>query len=396
MDETDQYHRGGAPQRRFSEIDSVAGVEDFWFARTRLKHGTTRTDGQLRLFATDGPGVQVAEADGHRAYSSELVDRYRRTLVLVEIDAEDIYLVDIFRVRGGRVHDWMLHGPLQEDYTVDTSLDLAPRSDTRHEWLTQHHSAQTGGAWWAEFKTASGPTVRTTMMPAKGTEVTLAQGPAMRREGAQTFLDVRRAGPASVFVAIHEPYTDRPKLRSVKLIAPARASDMAVAVQIVLPDRTDTVLSSLDEDGSIATDDIDFRGRFGYLSSANGRHRVLYMADASHLKAGRQKLEGVPACTGDVVQTLSTDRGDALNALITDIPLPDADLAGKLCLTTDGDGSTRGFLVKSVGDNRIVIDRLPGMTVENGDVKLQYFPNWGIPGRLSFRIVNSAWIVKKK
>ena len=390
VDETDQYHRGSAPQRRFSETDSVVGVEDFWFARTHLKHGTTRTDGQLRLFATDGPGVQVAETDGHRAYPSELVDRYRRTLILVEIDGEDSYLVDIFRVRGGRIHDWMLHGPLQEDYTVDTSLDLAPRAGARHEWLTQLRSAQTDGAWWAEFKTAFGPTVRTTMLPAEGTGVTLAQGPAMRREDTQTFLDVRRAGPASVFVAIHEPYTDCPKLRSAKLIAPARASEMAVAVQISLPDRTDTILSALDENGDIAADGIDFHGHFGYLSSANGRHRVLYMADASRLKAGRQKLEGVPACTGAVVKTLSTDRGDALNALITDVPLPDADLAGKLCLTTDGDGSTRGFLVKSVGDNRIEIDRLPGMTVEDGYVKLQYFPNWGVPGRLEFRIVNSA------
>ncbi len=30
------------------------------------------------------------------------------------------------------------------------------------------------------------------------------------------------------------------------------------------------------------------------------------------------------------------------------------------------------------------------MTVKDGYVKLQYFPNRGIPGGLNFRIVNSA------
>ncbi len=395
VDEQDQFRRGNAPQRQFSDIDRVPGVEDFWFARTHLKHGTTLTDGQLRLFSTDGPGIQVAEADGHRAYPSDLVDLYRRTLVMVKIDGEDIYLVDIFRIRGGATHDWMLHGPLQDDYTVTTSLNLEPPGGTRHEWLEQLRSAQTDASWWAEFKTPTGEAVRTTILPAPGTEVSLAQGPAIRREGMQTFLDVRRKGPESIFVAVHEPHAGSPRIRSVNLILAEHVSNMAVAVQVVLPDRTDTILSTLDENGVIQANGLDFRGRFAYLSDTNSpypalrRHRLLYMADAGLLKTNQQMLEGPAAYAGAVTKTLSTARGDALNAFIVDTPVSDANLTGNLLLTTDGDGSTRGFLIKSVNGNQIEIDRIPGMTVEDGYVKLQYFPNWGIPGGLNFRIVNS-------
>ncbi len=396
VDEQNQFRRGNAPRRKFSDIDRVPGVENFWIARTRFQYGTTLTDGQLRLFSTDGPGIQIVEADGHRAYPSDLVDLYRRTLVLVEIDGDGVYLVDIFRIRGGATHDWMLHGPLQDDYTVTTSLALKPQRGKRHEWLEQFRSAKTDASWWAEFRTAAGEAVRTTILPAAGTEVSLAQGPGIRRKGMQTFLDVRRSGPESVFVAVHEPHAGTPRIRSVSLIPAEHASPMAVTVRVAFSDRTDTILSTLDENGVIRTKGQSLSGHFAYVSnrkshrSATGRDVMLYMADAKRLKTSQQPLEGAAAYSGAVTGTLSTARGDSLDALIVDTPIPDdADLVGKLLLTTDGDGSTRGFLVKSVNGKQIEIDRIPGMTVEDGYVKLQYFPNWGIRGGLDFRIVNS-------
>jgi len=38
----------------------------------------------------------------------------------------------------------------------------------------------------------------------------------------------------------------------------------------------------------------------------------------------------------------------------------------------------------------ITIDRVPGMLIKQDHVKLEYFPNWGIPGGLKFRIINTA------
>ncbi|MEK7405264.1 MAG: heparinase II/III family protein [Acidobacteriota bacterium] len=394
VDERNQYSRGRAPRRKFSEIDDEPGVEDFWFARTHINHGDVLTDGMLRLFATDGPGVQVVEADGHRAYPADRVTLYRRTLAMVESGGEDVYFVDIFRVRGGQVHDWMLHGPLQDEYTVEASLPLQPRAGELHTWLKSLRSARTDSTWQAEFVAAAGERLRTTMLGAAGTEVVLAEGPAMRRAGMQTFLAVRRVEPESVFVAVHEPYVLQPRVHSVKLLAPERSSAMAVAVQVEFGDRMDTILSTLEEAGEVAGNGIALRGRFGYVSTADHRTRALYMADARALEAGQALLAGQAAYAGAVRGTLRVPQGDAQNAFVTDSQLPDKDLNGRLLLTTDGDGSTRGFLVQSVmrqaQDTVIAVDRDPGMSIEEGYVKLQYYPNWGIRGGLSFRIIETA------
>ncbi|MDP2984091.1 MAG: heparinase II/III family protein [Candidatus Latescibacter sp.] len=394
VDERNQYDRGEAPRRKFSEIDNVPGVEGFWFARTHINHGDVLTDGMLRLFATDCPGLQVVEADGHRAYPADRVTLYRRTLAMVESGGEDVYFVDIFRVRGGKVHDWILHGPLQDEYAVKTSLELQPRTGKLHTWLEQLRSARTDGPWQAEFVTSAGETVRTIMPAAPGTEVILAQGPAMRREGMQTFLDVRREGSESVFVAVHEPYLGQPRVHSVKLLAPERSSSMAVVVQVELDGRTDTILSTLEEAGEVAGNGIALHGRFGYVSTVSDGAQTLYMADARSLKAGKASLASKAAYTGAVRKTLRAPQGDALNAFVTDARLPEKDLAGRLLLTTDGDGSTRGFWVKSVTrqaeDTVIAVDRDPGMSIEKEYVKLQYYPNWGIRGGLRFRIIETA------
>jgi len=67
-------------------------------------------NGTLRLFNPDVESVQVVEADGHRAYGTAVeMDLYRRTVALVRINDVDCYVVDVFRVRGGKVHDYMLH-----------------------------------------------------------------------------------------------------------------------------------------------------------------------------------------------------------------------------------------------------------------------------------------------
>ena len=398
VDEQDQLTRSTAPQREFTEIDEVPGIEDFWFARTRQRHGTCLTDGMLRLLVDDCPGVQAVEADGHRAYPSELVRRYRRTIVTVDVDDADVYVVDIFRVGGGSVHDWMLHGPLHADYTATTSLPLAPRGGTLHRYLEELRSAATDGPWWIELATPSGKAVRTTMMPSPGTEVILGKAHGIRRQQPQTFLDVRRRGPDSVFVAVHEPFhyekATRRKLRAVEVVSPRKASKTAVMLKVTLSNRTDYILSTLGEEGGIETDDLFFRGHFGYLSAAGGTYQTCYMADATLLETGGAKLETAAAYTGDVTDTLSVAGGAPLNAFVTDRVLPASGLEGKLLVTTDGDGSTRGFRVRSVkreGDRTLIeVDRIPGMTVEKGYVKQQYFPNWGIPGGLSFRILNSA------
>ncbi len=56
------------------------------------------------------PEVQLMDASAEIAYP-DMVSLYRRTSALIDISPQTSYLLDIFRVRGGRQHDWCFHGP---------------------------------------------------------------------------------------------------------------------------------------------------------------------------------------------------------------------------------------------------------------------------------------------
>lgn len=75
--------------------------------------------GSFHLFAIT-PAVKVMEA-ASKAYPT--VDEYRRTCVQVERGDAGSYLLDIFRVHGGRVREYLFHGP-NNDYEV-TGLEMA-------------------------------------------------------------------------------------------------------------------------------------------------------------------------------------------------------------------------------------------------------------------------------
>jgi hypothetical protein len=87
--------------------------------------------GSLRLFAT-APGLQVAEASDENAYASEGVSLYQRTVALVggglparaaqARQSASSYLVDIFRVVGGRQHDYFLGAQSQDREVAGVTL----------------------------------------------------------------------------------------------------------------------------------------------------------------------------------------------------------------------------------------------------------------------------------
>ena len=68
---------------------------------------TTGRGGKFGLFAPNGP-IKVMEADS-QAYKQATL--YRRTVAQVEHEPGRQYVLDIFRVQGGKQHDYIFHGP---------------------------------------------------------------------------------------------------------------------------------------------------------------------------------------------------------------------------------------------------------------------------------------------
>ncbi len=209
-------------------------------------------DGDLLAFFPDVAGVSMVEADGVRGYGNiETVDRYRRLLALIPVSAEDAYVVDIFRVRGGGMHDWALHGDADEDTTAECSL---PLSGSRQWLLTegeQWDEPTIEGARYNPYgmvRQVAGARTDGAFDVTFRAEVLLGRSPSVRRMGQGSSGDMRKAWDfwmphllvrrtgeaplASTFAAVHEPFAGEPFVGAVEAVPLEPADDSAVALRV--------------------------------------------------------------------------------------------------------------------------------------------------------------------
>lgn len=396
IDEGNQHHRGSGARYRKTDpaLDDVPDIPHF---RIGTSHGGTFQHGNLLLWEPNCNSVQVAEAEGENSWHPNRPDLYRRTLAMIAAEGADVYLVDIFRVDGGRLHDWMLHGNLEEEYKIETDLKLKEKQGQIHEHIGQLKSAETSESVEVKFISPGGENVRTLLMPAAGTEVIVGQGPAMRREGDAHFLDVRRKGPANVFTAVHEPYKGAPLIKKVTDLRPLEGG-FSVALKVELPGRTEYILSTLSPSETLAVTDGEQRfalaGRFGFVSLSGGQVTRLYLVDGTRLEAAGQSLEA-RSYEGTVTGTNRRIEAADSDSLVVSGPLPEGDvLKGRTILLTDGEGSTHGFQIVKVeraGDRTIVhLPSDPAIRIASGVMKMLYFPHWGVKGTVKYHVAGVA------
>jgi len=113
-----------------SDLGYLWDHPDHYQTRRTRAHNTVMIDrhdqrgrerrGRFHLFAVT-PVAKVMEASSE-AYPE--ADIYRRTCFFFDFGESGSYVVDFFRVRGGRVRDYVFHGP-GNDMSVD-GLDLRP------------------------------------------------------------------------------------------------------------------------------------------------------------------------------------------------------------------------------------------------------------------------------
>jgi len=86
----------------------------------------------------EAPGFEVMSADNPHCYSSEDVSVYRRTVALVETSPDRHYFLDMFRVRGGKTHDynWHFYGEMHktEGITLPEPEQEGSLAGPEYEW----------------------------------------------------------------------------------------------------------------------------------------------------------------------------------------------------------------------------------------------------------------------
>ena len=106
------------PEMGYPEyMDSIAPTPGGWTTHT-VSHATVEVDEKRQLEGVFGDlhgfvhadGIKYVDASCEDAYVHCGVNLYRRTLALIDVPG-GAYVVDIFRVGGGRQHDYLFHGP---------------------------------------------------------------------------------------------------------------------------------------------------------------------------------------------------------------------------------------------------------------------------------------------
>ena len=244
-----------------------------WYKMT-AGHNTVVVDGKDQQDAAgrttlwaDGPTLKAIRVAAPELYG---IDQYERTAILVDASAEDAYILDIFRVRGGSDHAKFLHsgfGQIQvegfglkpaDDYGHGTEMrgfrgtELAEPGWSADWRLEDPHSAPPGqevhlrsveltegaGAWVSEAWVSLG-------YDEKNPQAWIPRL-MVRRTGAEPL--------ESTFVSVIEAHTGRPAVARVRRLPlqstsgePCRESH--VAVEITLADgRQDLIVALNAED----------------------------------------------------------------------------------------------------------------------------------------------------
>ena len=338
------------------------------------------TDGSLLMYIPTLRGLSAVEARAERGYpgaefGTAMAHTYRRMQVLVSIGPNRPYVVDIFRVAGGDIHDYVVHGSCADPMTAETTLPLSPggaslmEGDTpgaqragedalessakAYGLLKEVRHASTSGGWQATFRFTDRPSLGVRMhgLGGAGTELFLARAPYKRHpkgEGERPCLIARRSDPdrgpaaegdegaeglSSVFVTVIEPFGHGPGIRSVESVkmGGSEAGDgkpPPLALRIRWNDgkaggRTDTLLVCPEGLGPVRTEDgIEFDGRIGLVSETGASSRA-YLVGGTALRKGALALEvETGTFKGSIEETLRTAEGKPTNALVTRDALP--------------------------------------------------------------------------
>jgi hypothetical protein len=387
------------------------------------------------MFIPDVDGVAAVEARGERAYPG-VAEVYRRLLLLVRVSDADAYVVDIFRVKGGRVHDWLLHGTADEDMTAECSLPLTPKEGTMlepgEEWkepigesssfnpyglIREVRQGKTEGTFTTTVRSTDGQRGTRIHTLSGAAEVFLAKSPRIRQaEGDDRKvydywmpqLVVRRGGTApltSTFVSVHEPFKREPFIGEVRALPLDPPTNFALALQVSHADLVDTIVSTLEEPPYAErrlANGLTLRGRLAVVRERAGKIIAAWLLDGANVTKGDFALTLKAPRYEGVIESATRKAADAeSDAFVTSIPLPAGDaLAGQWMIVTHGNGHTHGYEISRVaqreGKTLVILRDDHGLVITGNETEELFFPRRKMPGQNRFLIAGCASFLSQR
>lgn len=315
-----------------------------------------RRDSRLELFGT-APGIEMVQASAN-AYSQ--CDRYQRTCALVQLPGNQSYVVDIFRVKGGKRHQYSLNG---NGNLVALSTSEPQPIDEKIKWLGNLRAVAPGRpftATWGHQK------MRLDLMMLNAIDrLIVADAPGWRSDRGselkappiEQILAERGSGDentTSQYVTLLVPYSgDKSPVLSARLLENDIETG-TVAIEVQLAGRIDTFVSSLDSE-SHQIDSVTTDGQFAFVSSdADGKPKQAYLLAGTRLHCGDADLAMDAATTRLKVQSVNGRTIHVVDILPSGLVKPGA------YVLTEG----TGYEIESAGERSITVRDYPVIETE--------------------------------
>lgn len=285
----------GSPNMRWNKVHNLVEVDDKNFENS-YAGSTVAATGWNTSFVPE-PGAQFME-HAARATSHPDVSLYSRQTALIDAGADDSYVFDVFRVRGGKTHTYCFHGAPTEKLTINTTL-----TPSKDEYLRKHYDGtqQEGPtpamlqADWA----AKGITTRFALFGHDGDKTLVGNAFSEAYNYNFPFLYVRGQREESVFPVVIEPFVDKPfvaEKRQVAVMPAQKGAEAAVALEVKTTGGATDLLYASGKPAETVTLD----GK----SKVNGKFAVV-SRDAEGLRLA-ELVAGTELNAGDI--TIKTDR----------------------------------------------------------------------------------------
>jgi hypothetical protein len=372
----------GRPNMRWNKVHNLVEVDGKNFMN-EYAGSTTAGTGWLTSFSPQ-TGAQFAEHRA-RATSHPNVSLYARQLALVDAGERDSYLLDVFRVRGGKVHTWCFHGCPTNSFAVNAPLAPAS-SEVAKAYLEKHfdgtrQEGTTPALLQADWGMAPGlqkqfqgqrydaarpVTTRVRLLGHEGEKLMVGNAwsehyqynfPFLYSQGAQ-----EAEGRESVFPAVVEPFAGAPFIQEVKPLpvagAAAKGAEAPVAVEVRTVDgSTDLLYASMRpaEAASVGSG-ARVAGRFACVSRDAQGLRLAHLVGGTELSEGDVALRAErPAWSATITAANYAER-----SLAVDGRLPPRLLRGAV-VNVGGDRNLHAFTLESVepagGGSRLVHEK---------------------------------------
>lgn len=278
-----------------------------------------REGGRLICFQ-EGDAVQCVVAEAPDAYPQ--VSHYERSMVMVTPAPGVQYVVDVFRLAGGREHDFCFHGDgayFDCEAMADATAmhEAVGPKEGGYDWLEMARKAPARGEILADWRLGaspqpdgSNPGVRLRMLGTEG-DLIVALGPNLRETSNPyekpmlEFLIQRRQGPRNTFVSVVEPLGGKAGVIGARLLEvsdPTAAGFATVGVRVDHAAGYEIVLAAPGRESRAAAGGVGLSGRLGVASfTPDGGLRFLWMADADSLVAGGDSLRAKGCYEGRIV-----------------------------------------------------------------------------------------------